>query len=195
MSPITPVERSELREFEPLFKAVESAMGFVPNSFLTMARWHEMLNAFSGYASTVMGPGEVAVELKQLMAFVVSQAAGCRYCQAHTAHGALHKGVPKPKIQAIFEFETSALFDAAERAALRVALHAGMVPNATEPEHFSALKVYFTDRQIVELVAVLALFGSLNRWNDTMATMLEPEPADFAKSTLDHLGWQLGKHA
>jgi hypothetical protein len=56
------------------------------------------------------------------------------------------------------------------------------------------LKDHFSERQIVEIVAVLALFGSLNRWNDTLATMLEDEPTSFAISTLQNHGWTRGKH-
>ena len=194
MSHIEPLERGALPEFEPLFDLVEASMGFVPNSFLTMARWPELLQSFSTYAGTVMNSGEVSTELKQLVAFVVSQSAGCRYCQAHTSHGAEKKGITAEKIAAAFEFETSPLFDAAEKAALGLALHAGMVPNAAEPAHFDALKDHFSERQIVAIVAVLALFGSLNRWNDTLATMLEDEPTSFAISTLQNHGWTLGKH-
>ena len=86
MAHVEPLSRGELAEFEPLFQMVEGSMGFVPNSFLTMARWPELLSAFSVYAGTVMGPGVIEAELKQLIAFVVSQSAGCRYCQAHTSH-------------------------------------------------------------------------------------------------------------
>ena len=194
MSHIKPLDRADLSEFEPFFDLVESSMGFVPNSFLTMARWPEMLKSFSTYASTVMNSGEVSAELKQLVAFVVSQSAGCRYCQAHTSHGAEKKGVTKEKIAAAFEFETSPLFCAEERAALRLALHAGMVPNSAEQPHFEELKMHYTERQIVEIVAVLALFGSLNRWNDTLATALEDQPTTFAISTLQNYGWTIGKH-
>jgi alkylhydroperoxidase family enzyme len=125
---------------------------------------------------------------------VVSNAAGCRYCQAHTSHGAEVSGVSAEKIQAAFEFETSALFTDAEKAALRVALHAGMVPNAVEPEHMDALREHFSDKQCVEVVAVISLFGFLNRWNDTLATTLEETPRAFAAETIAGAGWEVGKH-
>ena len=52
---------------------------------------------------------------------MASRAAGCGYCMAHTAHTAGRVGVPDAKEQALWEYETSPLFSAAERAALRVA--------------------------------------------------------------------------
>lgn len=179
---------------EPIFQMVESTMGFVPTSMLTMAHWPELLQGFNAFAGTVIGGGELEPGLKRLIAFVVSNAAGCRYCQAHTSHSAELLGISPAKIQAAFDFETSELFTEAERSALRVALHAGMVPNAVEPAHMANLREYFTDKQCVEIVAVLSLFGYLNRWNDTMASTLENVPKQFAETTLAANGWQAGKH-
>jgi uncharacterized peroxidase-related enzyme len=194
MTLVTPKTREMLADMEPTFQAVEAAMGFLPNSMLTMAHWPELLQSFGGFAGGIIGGGELERSLKQLVAFVVSNAAGCRYCQAHTSHGAEVSGVSSEKIQAAFEFETSALFTDAEKAALRVALHAGMVPNAVEPEHMDALREHFSDKQCVEVVAVISLFGFLNRWNDTMATTLEETPRAFASETIAGAGWEVGKH-
>jgi len=194
MTRMTPKTREALPDMEPVFQAIEANMGFVPNSMLTMAHWPELPQSFGSFAGDIIGGGELERSLKQLIAFVVSNAAGCRYCQAHTSHGAEANGVSPEKIQAAFEFETSSLFTDPEKAALRVALHAGMVPNAVEPEHMDALKEHFSDKQCVEVVAVISLFGFLNRWNDTMATTLEAEPRAFAAETIAGAGWDVGKH-
>ena len=79
----------------------------------------------------------------------------------------------------VFEFETSPLGSAAERAALRVAWHGALQPNAVTDEDFAALKLHFSEREIAEIVAVLSLYGFLNRWNGTLQTELEPLPAQF----------------
>ncbi|MCB0637365.1 MAG: hypothetical protein KDC54_12140 [Lewinella sp.] len=92
--------------------------------------------------------------------------------------------VSEEKIQAAFEFESGDLISDAERAALRVAPHAGMHPNAVESEHMKALQQFYSDKQCVEIVAVISLFGYLNRWNDTMATTLEDGPRAFASDKL-----------
>lgn len=67
--------------------------------------------------------------------------------------------------------------------------------NATTPAHFEALRAHFDEGEIVELLAVISLFGWLNRWNDTMATELETEPFSLASAMLQTRGWQAGKHA
>ena len=194
MTLVTPKPRESLADMEPIFQAVEATMGFVPNSMLTMAHWPELLQSFGGFAGGIIDGGELDGGLKRLIAFVASNAAGCRYCQAHTSHSAEVNGISPEKIQAAFEFETSALFTDAEKAALRVALHAGMVPNAVEPAHMDSLREHFSDKQCVEVVAVISLFGFLNRWNDTMATTLEDKPLAFASETIAGAGWDVGKH-
>ena len=194
MAGVEPLDRSDLADLEPLLLAVEEVMGFVPNSMLTMARKPDLLRSFSHLGRAVLGPGRLSRELKQLIAFVTSNAAGCRYCQAHTSSSAHRAGASQEKIEAAFEYETSPLFDDAERAALRLAQSAGLVPNQTTSEHFEVLREHFDDEAIVEIVSVISLFGYLNRWNDTMATRLESEPMSFAEETLSTKGWASGKH-
>jgi alkylhydroperoxidase family enzyme len=103
--------------------------------------------------------------------------------------------VPEAKVAAIWEFRTSPLYSDAERAALEVALAAGCVPNAVTDEMFMELRKHWSEAQIVEIVGTIALFGFSNRWNDTMATPLEPGPTGSGSKFLAARGWTPGKHA
>ena len=47
---------------------------------------------------------------------------------------------------------------------------------------------------LFDLVAVIALFGWLNRWNDSVATELQASPLAFARDQLAPHGWDAGKH-
>ena len=143
----------------------------------------------------VLYEGTVPEELKMLVSLIASQAAGCRYCQAHTGHTAERLGVAEEKLAAVWEFETSEHFDDAERAALRLAFHAGQVPNAATDEDFVEAGRHFSDDQVAAIVAVCSLFGYLNRWNDTMATTLESHPMSVAQESVAVVGWTPGKHA
>jgi AhpD family alkylhydroperoxidase len=133
--------------------------------------------------------------LAQMIANVTSHSAGCRYCQAHTGAHAAAAGVDAEKIAKVWEFESSDLFDDAERAALRVARDAGLAPNLVTDSHFEDLAEHYSEEQIIQIVATIGLFGYLNRWNDTMATTLEEEPTYFASRHLSAAGWEAGKHA
>lgn len=195
MPRIDPLDRADLPEHEETFASVEESLGVLPNSTLTMAHWPELMRAFAQLNAVVMGEGEVPGVLKQMVAAMVSSAAGCAYCQAHTSHVAERRGAEADKLAEMWEFETSPLFSDAERAALRMAHRAGCVPNEVTDADMAELRRHFTQRQVVELVAVVANFGFLNRWNDTMSTELESSPLAWARSHLSDRGWTPGRHA
>lgn len=195
MPHLDPLPRDTHQEFQQRFDHYENTRGFIPNSILTMQRRPAIAAAFMALNKAVLYEGSVDEELKMLVSLIASQAAGCKYCQAHMANLSSIYAASDKKIAAVWEFESSALFSDAERAALRLALHASMVPNIVEKEDFDELKKHFDDAEIVEIVGSISLFGYLNRWNDTMATSLEPKAADVARRTLGDEAWTPGKHA
>jgi alkylhydroperoxidase family enzyme len=113
---------------------------------------------------------------------------------AHAAGASLRLGVDEKKLEAIWEYRTSPLYTEAERVALDFAIAAASQPNAVTDELFGNMKQHWTENQIVEIVGVIALFGWLNRFNDTMATPLEEEPIEVGEKFLAPHGWNVGKH-
>lgn len=195
MARLEPLARKDVPELEEYFAPFEQRMGFLPNSLLTMARNPELVRAFSALGRVIYDPdSRLSLELRNCIAHVASYSAGCRYCMAHTANNAKHAGVAEDKIAAIWEYETSALFSEAERAALRFAQAAARVPNAVEDADVVAMKLYYSDDEIADILAVVAYFGFLNRWNDSLATRLEVPPRDFAEKTLSANQFAVGKH-
>ena len=182
-------------ELKDLFAPFERSLGFIPNSALIMQRRPKILRAFSQLVGAVNGDeGEVDRGFRRLLSHVASRAAGCRYCMAHTAGGALRFGVDEAKLAAVWEYRSSPLYTEAERTALDFALAAAAVPNDVTDEMFAGLRKHWSENQVVEIVAVIALFGFLNRWNDTMATPLEAEPLHVGEKFLAAHGWEPGKH-
>jgi len=195
MTRLDPAPAERQAEMAPELEAAGMAMGFVPNSARIMAHRPDILRGFLGLGAAILGPGgTLEPSLKQMVAHIASAAAGCSYCQAHTAERAAHAGLDTEKIAALWSYETSDLFSQAERSALSLAQAAARVPNDATQAHFDALKRHYSDEQIAELVAVIAFFGFLNRWNDTLATPLEESPLAFAEAHLSGLGWTPGAH-
>lgn len=193
---LAPLSPDHDPEFADLFARYQKTSGYIPNSMLIMLRRPKLTKAFAQLVPAVFDPeGDVDPGFKRLIAFVCSRAAGCRYCMAHQVGGAYKLGVDEKKFDAIWEYQTSPLFSEAERAALDVAVAAGCVPNEVTDEMFDELKKHWTEEQIVEIVGVIALFGFLNRWNDTMATPLEDVPTEHGEKALATHGWNAGKHA
>jgi uncharacterized peroxidase-related enzyme len=195
MTRIPPLSKDEVDPIlHEAMKKQEGQLGLVPESLLTMAYKPRMAAAWANLTAEIVGDGVVERGLKQLVAYVASATHGCRYCQAHTGHAAQRNGVDVEKVQSAFEYETSPLFTDAERAALDYAHNAALVPNGVTDEHFARLKEHFTNEQIVEITSVIAMFGWLNRWNDTMATTLEDHPLHWASENLGESGWEVGRH-
>ncbi len=197
MAHMQPLATDEVAEdIRERFEHYRKTRGFTPNSIMTMARRPNIVRAFMQLNQAVLYEGTVPEELKMLISLIASQVAGCRYCQAHMANLSTIYKASEEKISRVWEFEDSDLFSDAERAALRVAYHGAMSPAQATQEDFDELYRHFDEEQVVEIVASIALFGFLNRWNDTMATELESLPADVAKQTLgETFSWEPGKHA
>ena len=197
MSRVKPLDPKDIPELMDVFDPVIERMGFIPNSQLVMAYKPDMVLAFIELGKAVYKQDEESVpfQLKNLIGAVASHSAGCMYCVAHTSSNAARAGVEDEKVAAIWQFETSDLFSDSERAALSFAQAAAQVPNMTDEKDFAELRKHFTEFQIVEIMGVIAMFGYLNRWNDTMATALEDEPIAFAERTIAGAGWKSGKHA
>jgi len=181
--------RENFKEFEELFNGVEAFMGYVPNAHLAMAERPELLTAFSSLAMTVFQSEGIDMQTKQLIALASSLSSGCKYCQAHTSHGAERAGTKEEKITEILNYSESDHYSDEERAVLDLAFASGRAPNESNAAHFNELKKYFSDDQIIDIVSVISMFGFLNRWNDTLGTKLEDVPKDFVEEKLKPLGW------
>ena len=181
--------RDSFNEFEELFKGVEAFMGYVPNAHLAMAERPELLMAFSNLARTIFQTEGIDMQIKQLIALASSLSSGCKYCQAHTSHGAERAGTKEEKIVEILNYAESEHYSDEERAVLDLAFASGRIPNESNSKHFSELKKYFSDEQIIDIVSVVSMFGFLNRWNDTLGTKLEDVPKSFVEEKLKPLGW------
>ena len=114
---------------------------------------------------------------------------------AHNAGGSLRSGIDEKKLGAVWEYNSSPLFTEAERVALDFAIAAASQPNDVSDELFERMKQHWSEGEIVEIAALIAYFGFMNRFNDTMATPLEDEPIEVAQKHIAPHGWKLGKHA
>ncbi len=178
MTRLPAVEMASLDE-ETLagLKAGEQLLGFTPNDGLLMAHNRPLMQSFLQLVQTIYAPGEVSPELKRLVGLVTSNAAGCVYCQAHTSFSAHRLGISEEKLREVWTFTESPLFSEAERAALTVAMKGGQSPNGVTDADFAALGEHFSVAAQIEIVAVISMFGFLNRWNSTLNTELEAAPA------------------
>lgn len=192
---VAPLEPSHDDLTQALAHFYQETLGFTPNSLFTM--WHRprIAEAFRSLNEAVMeNKGRVTSSLKRLLAYLSSKTAGCRYCEAHAIRAAKRYGSEEDKLNHIWEYQTYPAFSAAERAVFDFAIAASSIPNGVDQDVKANLKKYWDDGEIVEILGVIALFGYLNRWNDSMGTNLESPAAEDAQNYLGKVGWRRGKH-
>ena len=197
MAMVRPLDEAEmnpaLREEVQFFKG---PLGVIPNSVRTMAHRPEIAAAFTALNVAVMtDTGSVTPEFKRLLGYASSFASGCMYCQAHMILASERFGASEERLSGVFDFEGSEAFTEAEKAALAFARAATEVPNAVTEAVQDRLRAHWDEGAAVEIMGVVALFGWLNRWNDSMGSALEDLPLSRGEGRLaEATGWTVGKH-
>ncbi len=193
---VYPKSSEDDKELEKLIEFYNETLGFCPNSIKTMHIRPRIAYAFIEMNKAVMeNKGRVTSSLKRMIGYVSSYAAGCRYCQAHTIRAAERYGAEKDKLENIWDFKTHSSFSDAERATLEFAFAGSTIPNGVNDEVSENLRKYWDDGEILEILGVIALFGFLNRWNDSMGTEIEPGAVESGERYLKKTGWTTGKHS
>ena len=192
VTPLHPDHDTATKELATFFN---ETLGFCPNSVLTMQHRPAISKAFINLNIAVMtNHGRVTSALKRMIAWVSSNATGCRYCQAHAIRAAERYGAEQEQLDNIWEYKTHPAFSEAERAALDFSLAASLVPNTVDETIKTELYKHWNEGEIVEMLGVISLFGYLNRWNDSMGTTLEEGAIESGNQYLEKTGWEIGKH-
>jgi uncharacterized peroxidase-related enzyme len=193
---VSPVDRDSNPELQEMINFYEETLGFTPNSLFTMMHRPRISNAFLEMNQSVMeNKGRVTSALKRLVAYLSSMTTGCRYCEAHAIRAAERYGAHEEQMHNIWEYKTHPAFTDAERAAFDLTIAASRVPNEVNDEISEEMRKHWDSGEIVEIMGVIALFGYLNRWNDSMGTMLEePAVGSGEKYLTKKSDWEVGKH-
>lgn len=193
---VQPIDRDSNPELQEMIDFYEETLGFTPNSLFTMMHRPRISEAFLEMNQSVMeNKGRVTSALKRLIAYLSSMTTGCRYCEAHAIRAAERYGAKEDKMANIWEYKTHPSFSDAERAAFDLTIAASRVPNEVDDVISENMRKHWEPGEIVEIMGVIALFGYLNRWNDSMGTMLEQPAVESGKKYLeDKGGWEFKRH-
>ena len=127
---VFPKSGEDDKDLQELIKFYNETLGFCPNSIKTMHHRPRIAYAFIEMNKAVMeNKGRVTSALKRMMAYISSNAAGCRYCQAHAIRAAERYGAEQEQLDNIWEYKTHPAFSEAERAALDFALASSVIPS------------------------------------------------------------------
>ena len=193
---VSPLDRNSTQQVKEMATFYDETLGFTPNSLFTMMHRPRIAKAFLEMNQAVMeNKGSITSSMKREIAYLSSMTTGCRYCEAHAIRAAERYGSSKERLENIWEYKSNAAFSESDRAMFDLAIAASQVPNGVSEEIKARAKKFFSDGEIVEILGVVALFGYLNRWNDSMGTELENPAVKSAEKILGARGWEVGKHS
>lgn len=174
---ISRLERSEVApSIVSIYDKTLRERGNVPYFFRTLAHRPEIMQTAIAHLDAVMSTGTLPKALKELAIVRTSQLNCTAYCLA--SHTALAKklGWTDEQIAALNHAETSDLFSEREKVAIHLAEVMTKQPQNYSDEEFSRLRSFFSEGEVVELIAAIGLFNYFNRAND----LLRMEPTQPA---------------
>jgi len=111
------------------------------------------------------GWGKLDPGLRWLATQVVAGRIGCTWCIDFGYYEGMHKGIDPLKVRAVPVWRESPLFDERERTVLEYAEAATMTPAEVSEDCAERLHRHFSDAEIVELAAWVALENFRSRFN------------------------------
>jgi uncharacterized peroxidase-related enzyme len=152
--------------------------GNVPNMFRTMAHRPEIFETVIAHMDAVLNTGTLTKALKELVIVRTSQVNRTPYClDSHTAI-CKRLGWSDVQLQALYDAEESGEFDERERVAIHLAEAMTRDPHNFSDAEFARLRSFYTEGEVVELMAAIGLFNYFNRFND----LLRMEPTQPASA-------------
>ena len=110
--------------------------------------------------------------LYEMLYLHVSLINGCHYCTQHHIQGSTLAGLTLDEMRAIKAADLSH-FTEQEQLALTYAEKLTRTPNAATDADFAALHAHFSDQQIMDLHALIALANFTNRITGPLALQVE----------------------
>lgn len=193
MARLDPLPRAALPQMAAALDAIERDHGYVPNSFLTMARDPALLAAQDALARALWYD-RLPPAVRHLVAYGFSLYSGAMYSAAHTACNGPAAALPIAQLREVHDAPTSPAFDERERALLRLCRAAARIPGEVRDVHLHDLRRWYGDPELLLITGLVAWHAFLNTWNNVMDTRLEPQPRALAEAHLQGAGWSGDRH-
>jgi uncharacterized peroxidase-related enzyme len=146
--------------------------GNVPNMFRTMAHRPEIFETIIAHMEAVLNTGTLPKALKELVIVRTSQLNRTPYCLASHTTIAKKLGWSEVQIEELHHAALSAEFSEREKVAIHLAEMMTLNPHGYSDTEFARLRSFYSEGEVIELMASIGLFNYFNRFND----LLEMEP-------------------
>jgi uncharacterized peroxidase-related enzyme len=152
--------------------------GNVPNMFRTMAHRPEIFETIIAHMEAVLNTGTLPKALKELVIVRTSQLNRTPYCLASHSTIARKLGWSETQIESLHNAAGSEEFSEREKVAIHLAEVMTLDAHRYSDAEFARLRSFFSEGEVVELMAAIGLFNYFNRFND----LLEMEPTQPASA-------------
>jgi AhpD family alkylhydroperoxidase len=150
-----------------IMENLRKQFGVVIDPVKGLAHKPDLLRSVLSLTTVADGAGDVDVGFKEVLNIRASVLNGCEYCtQMHSRMAGMHK-VPPEKIQGAKEGSSSGVFDEKEKVALLLCEESTQGVKVSDAT-FEAVKSYYSEPEIVELLGVICV---INMWNRLMVAM------------------------
>lgn len=155
---------------KPTLDAVRQQLGVVPNLFRLIANSPAALAAFTGFQGALAKT--LDVKTRERIALAVAQVNGCDYCLS--AHTYLGLNLAQLGAEEIALNRRGASGDAKANAAVQFAARVARERGHVSDADLAAVRLAgFTDAQIVEIVALVAVNSFTNFLNEVAKTAID----------------------
>lgn len=161
-----------------IFDRVLRDRGNVPNMFRTLAHRPQIFETIIAHMDAVLKTGTLSTALKELVIVRTSKLNCTEYCLASHTALAQRLGWTDEQIAALAHAEASPLFSESEKVAIHLAEVMTVDSHAYTDEDFARLRSFYSEGEVVELMAAIGLFNYFNRFND----LLRMEPTQPASA-------------
>lgn len=165
-------------EVAAMFDEVRARGIPVPNLYRVLANAPAMLRAWLDFAWALRLDARTPRPLRELLILRGAQLAEAEYEWAQHWTMALQAGLPEAKLTALADWRASPLFDAEERAVLRLADEVA-AHEAASAECLAELNRLFAPEAVIELTLTGAFYVCVAKFLKSMAIELEPERAAY----------------
>lgn len=174
MARVKYIEEDEVKDprVKESYERMRKKRGKVTNIYKVLAHKPSIISTIGPFVAAVQEPDELDPKLKEKVILRVSKINRSSYC--YHAHIQISKkmGFTDNEILEIENPEASTISES-EKVALQYAEAMTTNPGDVPDTLFNELKKHFSDSQIVELTALVALYNMINRFNE--ALKLDPE--------------------
>lgn len=166
------------REEDPeLFQFLDERRGQAANArvFSLMANCPEILKSFIAMADTIRAGHGLDPKLRELAIIVTCQTIGNNYEHDRHWNIARRLKMPREKLDNIWDFEKSEVFDDLERAVMRLARAACVAPTQVTDEVFNSAYFHLGVEQTLSLLFSIGWYNMTARITGVTNLRLEPD--------------------